>query len=148
MNTCQSAGYFTGNQSGFDPLAGPSHSASDSCDTRSVNTQTPIFDNLLSDDSQSTSPEDEACGGPNLNASPRINKFLAREPPDGCEKIEQFRANFDLGHLPKPKPAGGFLLKPSLGSAFQPLQRSIVASPEIKDGGEEAGNLDPKDGGN
>lgn len=38
--------------------------------------------NLLLDDSQSTSPEDGATG-----ASPRINRFLAREPPDGCEKV-------------------------------------------------------------
>ena len=52
-------------------------------DTRS--TQTPIGDNLSSDESQSTSPDEGAVMS---NASPRINKFLAREPPDGCEKVK------------------------------------------------------------
>lgn len=54
-------------------------------DTRSVNTQTPLGDTLSSDDgSQSTSPDEGAAVS---SASPRINKFLAREPPDGCEKV-------------------------------------------------------------
>lgn len=38
---------------------------------------------LLQDESQSTSPDD---GG--IEASPRINRFLARLPPDGCEKVK------------------------------------------------------------
>lgn len=37
---------------------------------------------FLIDESQSTSPDD---GG--IEASPRINRFLARLPPDGCEKV-------------------------------------------------------------
>lgn len=54
-------------------------------DTRNANTQTPIGDHLSSDESQSTSPEDGASS--TTGASPRINRFLAREPPDGCEKV-------------------------------------------------------------
>lgn len=38
------------------------------------------------DDSQSTSPE-EGASSSGTGASPRINRFLAREPPDGCEKV-------------------------------------------------------------
>lgn len=61
-----------------------------SSDTRSVNTQTPLGDTLSSDDgSQSTSPEGEGGAGAATSASPRINKFLAREPPDGCEKVSR-----------------------------------------------------------
>jgi Protein Family FAM117 len=52
--------------------------------TRSVNTQTPIM--LSSDESPSTTPEE---GTLTNSASPRINKFLAREPPDGCEKVSR-----------------------------------------------------------
>lgn len=130
-NTCVSAGYFTGNQSGLEASGNiPGTSAGACYDTRSVNTQTPIFDNLLSDDSQSTSPDDETGSG--IGASPRINKFLAREPPDGCEKVnlkfvDQLKPNPELGNLQKPKLfkpcAGGLQFKPSLGSAFLPLQR-------------------------
>lgn len=59
-------------------------------DTRSVNTQTPLGDTLSSDDgSQSTSPDEGAAA---TSASPRINKFLAREPPDGCEKVKTLHA--------------------------------------------------------
>jgi hypothetical protein len=34
--------------------------------------------------SRSSSPDQEAG---RLGTSPHINKFLAREPPDGCEKV-------------------------------------------------------------
>lgn len=39
---------------------------------------------------KSGSPEPDAGGGQlsKLGTSPRINKFLAREPPDGCEKVK------------------------------------------------------------
>lgn len=53
-------------------------------DTRNANTQTP--NHLSSDESQSTSPE-EGAHALVTSASPRINRFLAREPPDGCEKV-------------------------------------------------------------
>lgn len=99
-----------------------------SVDSRSVNTQTPVFDRRTQsdDDSHSTSPDDEAAAY-NIGASPRINRFLAREPPDGCEKInlkviEQGESIAGAEHLEKPKLFGGFQLRPSLGSAFMPLQ--------------------------
>lgn len=81
------------------PLAELLHAAGGGCvtlasDTRSVNTQTPLGDTLSSDDgSQSTSPDEGAAAS---SASPRINKFLAREPPDGCEKVSLIF--FTLGH--------------------------------------------------
>lgn len=34
---------------------------------------------------ESTSPEDAVAGN-----SPRINRFLARAPPDGCEKVTYY----------------------------------------------------------
>lgn len=57
----------------------------------------------VADDSQSNSPDDDdddggsggGCGGAGgalssgAGASPRINRFLAREPPDGCEKVRK-----------------------------------------------------------
>ncbi|EAA05680.4 AGAP011572-PA, partial [Anopheles gambiae str. PEST] len=91
-------------------------------DTRSVNTQTPLGDTLSSDDgSQSTSPDE---GAVTTSASPRINKFLAREPPDGCEKVNLKLTEADTStNTACFKPCTtAFQLKPSLGSAFQPLQ--------------------------
>lgn len=41
----------------------------------------------LTDESQSTSPDDNAASSGGTEASPRINRFLARLPPDGCEKV-------------------------------------------------------------
>lgn len=38
---------------------------------------------MSTDESQSTSPDDNVSS----EASPRINRFLARLPPDGCEKV-------------------------------------------------------------
>ncbi|XP_055706270.1 protein FAM117B-like isoform X3 [Phlebotomus papatasi] len=99
-------------------------------DTRSVNTQTPLGDVFLSsDDSQSTSPDESgsnaagyrATKGTITSASPRINKFLAREPPDGCEKVNlRPTESSEQTTIFKPCFVGG--LRPSLGSAFQPLQ--------------------------
>jgi len=133
--------------------------------TRSVNTQTPAYTNsthssgppsresnspgrpgsidsrpssdlqgiyfcCLSEDS---SPEQE--GGKSLGTSPRINKFFAREPPDGCERVnlrfteEARRPMVDISTMDYPlKPSVNFQLKPSLGSAFQPLR--TVPTPE------------------
>lgn len=90
-------------------------------DTRSVNTQTPLGDTLSSDDgSQSTSPDEGAAVS---SASPRINKFLAREPPDGCEKVNLKLTEADTStNTTHFKPCVAFQLRPSLGSAFQPLQ--------------------------
>ncbi|XP_074026566.1 protein FAM117B isoform X3 [Leptinotarsa decemlineata] len=79
----------------------------------SVNTQTP-------EGSQGSSPDQESS---TLGPSPQINKFIAREPPDGCEKIQSktmvSRRSLSLEHVPQPST---FKLKPSEGSAFEPLQ--------------------------
>lgn len=114
-------------------------------DTRSVNTQTPLGDTLSSDDgSQSTSPDE---GAVTTSASPRINKFLAREPPDGCEKVNLKLNEADTStNTACFKPCTtAFQLKPSLGSAFQPLQPlpTLKTTPEDErdddDGGEDDG---------
>uniref|UniRef100_A0A182IUI0 Uncharacterized protein n=1 Tax=Anopheles atroparvus TaxID=41427 RepID=A0A182IUI0_ANOAO len=110
-------------------------------DTRSVNTQTPLGDTLSSDDgSQSTSPDE---GAVTTSASPRINKFLAREPPDGCEKVNLKLTEADTStNTACFKPCTtAFQLKPSLGSAFQPLQPlpTLKTTPE-DDGGGAAGD--------
>ncbi|XP_053679160.1 protein FAM117B-like [Anopheles nili] len=106
-------------------------------DTRSVNTQTPLGDTLSSDDgSQSTSPDE---GAVTTSASPRINKFLAREPPDGCEKVNLKLTEADTStNTACFKPCTtAFQLKPSLGSAFQPLQPlpTLKTTPEDDDDG-------------
>ncbi|XP_035785200.1 protein FAM117B-like [Anopheles albimanus] len=109
-------------------------------DTRSVNTQTPLGDTLSSDDgSQSTSPDEGAAA---TSASPRINKFLAREPPDGCEKVNLKLTEADTStNTACFKPCTtAFQLKPSLGSAFQPLQPlqpTLKTTPEADDGDQE-----------
>lgn len=91
--------------------------------SRSVDTQTPQnFGNSSnsSGESQGSSPDQE---GSKLGSSPQINRFLAREPPDGCEKVQSKslidKKMFPLEHMPQPST---FKLKPSLGSAFQILK--------------------------
>lgn len=112
--------------------------------SRSVNTQTPIirdfdttfFAHLSSDESHGNSPGDEElafvagcqfekrCEKSGSNeASPRINKFLAQKPPDGCERV-RLKLNSDDGVPKIIKPTvlgGGFQLKQSHGSAFHQL---------------------------
>ncbi|EFN82636.1 Amyotrophic lateral sclerosis 2 chromosomal region candidate gene 13 protein [Harpegnathos saltator] len=105
--------------------------------TRSVNTQTPATDlpssSYSSGGSRGSTPEQDREG--RLGTSPHINRFLAREPPDGCEKVnlkfvEEARRPKDLSKLDYcPKPCVPFQLKPSLGSAFLPLQQP--ASPTM-----------------
>ncbi|XP_054722554.1 glucocorticoid-induced transcript 1 protein-like isoform X2 [Uloborus diversus] len=80
----------------------------------------------------STSPDLE--GSSKLATSPHINKFLAREPPDGCEKVkiaEETRNSIGAGK-PKeyscPKPSMNFVLLPSQSSAFYPLCKNCVLS--------------------
>lgn len=123
----------------------------------------------FADDSQSASPDDCASSS-GTGASPRINRFLAREPPDGCEKVcipLELNGTVDLdvylycplppqvslkltdaadqlpfsGHTHLFKPCVGFRLRPSLGSAFQPIvatsrltQQPSSASAEDVDG--------------
>ncbi|XP_046427869.1 protein FAM117B-like isoform X1 [Neodiprion fabricii] len=83
--------------------------------------------------SRGSTPEHDKDSRP--GTSPHINQFLAREPPDGCEKVnlkfeEVRRPMIDLSELDNfPKPSVTFQLKPSLGSAFLPLQQP--ASPTL-----------------
>lgn len=121
------------------PLAELLHAAGGGCvtlasDTRSVNTQTPLGDTLSSDDgSQSTSPDEGAAVS---SASPRINKFLAREPPDGCEKVNLKPTEADTStNTTHFKPCVAFQLRPSLGSAFQPLQPILTLKTTPEDDG-------------
>ncbi|GBP74570.1 hypothetical protein EVAR_59505_1 [Eumeta japonica] len=96
---------------------------------RSVNTQTPHeMSQTTHSSGGSVCSSPDLDGGSKLGTSPQINRFLAREPPDGCEKV-----NLKTGDgVPTEtvcvlKPSGsvaGFTLRPSLGSAFQPLQPS------------------------
>ncbi|XP_055530688.1 protein FAM117B-like [Wyeomyia smithii] len=109
-------------------------SAALSSDTRTVNTQTPLGDTLSSDDgSQSTSPDEAAAA---TSASPRINRFLAREPPDGCEKVSLKLTEADTStNTTHFKPCVAFQLRPSLGSAFQPLQPILTLKTTPEDDG-------------
>lgn len=96
--------------------------------SRSVNTQTPQDFSHSSGESHGSSPDNETC---KLGTSPHINKFLAREPPDGCEKVRlkslDDRTNVLLEHAPPPST---FKLKPSLGSAFKILQPKLSPNEE------------------
>jgi len=63
--------------------------------------------------------------GPSSSASPspKVSRFLGREPPDGCEKVplktaeQPAKTGQDYGP-PKPGPNAQFVLQPSSGSAF------------------------------
>ncbi|CAN7998010.1 unnamed protein product [Ixodes pacificus] len=83
---------------------------------------------------KSGSPEPDAGGGQlsKLGTSPRINKFLAREPPDGCEKVKIIDEGRKHTTVPMAgdasdsisKPNSQFVLRPSQRSAFCPLVRN------------------------
>ncbi|GJQ71642.1 hypothetical protein Trydic_g11340 [Trypoxylus dichotomus] len=97
----------------------------------SVNTQTPSANDVMGSchslsGSVGSSPEHE---GNKLGTSPHI--FLARGPPDGCEKVHlksgEERRSLPLEHSPQQPPCT-FQLKPSLGSAFQILQPNLHSS--------------------
>lgn len=122
--------------------------------TRSIDTQTPARGSSVSATSSNhTSPSlspptspppslDAAMppstpspsGAPTLATSPHINKFLAREPPDGCERValkqhEDRSGATTRGVWPAVRPPGAFTLRPSQGSAFCPPDR--VGSEEM-----------------
>lgn len=116
--------------------------------TCSVDTQTPCGNSshrlpnrgTSSASSQPESPECDKSASPDcdvsshtskLGTSPRINKFLAREPPDGCEKVkivDENRKGVPAGSSEVAdgvsKPSSQFVLRPSQSSAFCPLVRS------------------------
>ncbi|XP_061716141.1 glucocorticoid-induced transcript 1 protein-like [Cydia pomonella] len=98
---------------------------------RSVNTQTPhdlCHTAHSSGGSVCSSPD---LDGGKLGTSPQINRFLAREPPDGCEKVnlKGFECSYPEPGPPVGPAVPGFTLRPSLGSAFQPLQPAGPACP-------------------
>ncbi|XP_063536475.1 glucocorticoid-induced transcript 1 protein-like [Cydia strobilella] len=100
---------------------------------RSVNTQTPhdlCHTAHSSGGSVCSSPD---LDGGKLGTSPQINRFLAREPPDGCEKVNMKGCESSYPEpmaMPVVGPAvPGFTLRPSLGSAFQPLHSAASPSP-------------------
>lgn len=119
---------------------------------RSVNTQTPVgeiesgFFAHLSSDESSNSPGDEEKllavleeeGGSedprrsftrivgSAEASPRINKFMAQIPPEGCERVK-LNPSEDLCRSPvKLKPVFVCGFRPSLGSAFRPTTTAAL----------------------
>lgn len=58
-------------------------------------------------------------------ASPRLNKFMAQLPPEGCERVlsrtvvqGREEASATLANIVIIKPVAGFQLRPSQGSAF------------------------------
>ncbi|CAH0554868.1 unnamed protein product [Brassicogethes aeneus] len=93
--------------------------------SRSVNTQTP---NDFSEGSSAGSSPDREIG--KLGTSPHINRFLAREPPDGCERVSLKSLDDELPKQPTAvvaqQPLTMFKLRSSLGSAFQLLQPNSV----------------------
>lgn len=107
--------------------------------TRSIDTQTPARGSALSTASSNhtspslsppTSPQAAQAAAmppstpsptnvPPLATSPHINKFLAREPPDGCEKVAlKLHEDSKGGTWPSVRPPAAFTLRPSQGSAF------------------------------
>ncbi|XP_013773761.1 protein FAM117B-like isoform X2 [Limulus polyphemus] len=96
------------------------------------------------DSSQPASREGSKSASPDLDCSfkfgtsPRINRFLAREPPDGCEKVKILEERRNTSTLMEPqgygpfKPSEKFVLLPSQSSAFYPLYKSYV-SPSTSD---------------
>lgn len=83
----------------------------------------------LLEDSQGSSPDQDTI---KLGTSPRINRFLTREPPDGCEKVHlkslTDKKPISFEHVPQPPST--FKLRPSLDSAFQILQPSNAQADE------------------
>ncbi|XP_017775304.1 PREDICTED: protein FAM117B-like isoform X2 [Nicrophorus vespilloides] len=103
--------------------------------TRSVNTQTPSLVDVTgscqsSSGSRGSSPDADGGGGSRLGTSPRM--FLARGPPDGCERVHLValdeRRSLPLDNAPQPS---NFQLKPSQGSAFKILQPASKDHPPI-----------------
>ncbi|XP_069160966.1 glucocorticoid-induced transcript 1 protein isoform X2 [Procambarus clarkii] len=116
--------------------------------TRSIDTQTPARGSTISATSSNhTSPSlspptspppcqdasmptstPSPTSAPTLATSPHINKFLAREPPDGCERVALKQHEDRSGATPRGvwsavRPPGAFTLRPSQGSAFCPPDR-------------------------
>uniref|UniRef100_A0A8D9EDI1 Protein FAM117B n=1 Tax=Cacopsylla melanoneura TaxID=428564 RepID=A0A8D9EDI1_9HEMI len=90
--------------------------------------------------------------GSKSGASPKINKFLAREPPDGCERVnlkfieDQRKPMCDLSLLedyPPLKPSLTFTLRPSTGSAFYTPSSDAILAPSAAEQGTSESNSEP-----
>lgn len=82
----------------------------------------------ISEGSQGSSPDQDTN---KLGTSPRINKFLTREPPDGCEKVHlKSLTDKPISFEHVSQPPNTFKLRPSLDSAFQILQPSSTQADE------------------
>uniref|UniRef100_T1JD76 Glucocorticoid-induced transcript 1 protein n=1 Tax=Strigamia maritima TaxID=126957 RepID=T1JD76_STRMM len=74
---------------------------------------------------------DDFCPSPDpdikLGSSPN-NKFLTREPPDGCERVKMIEEPRLMSFFTDPlKPRDSFILQPSQGSAFCPLRKGYLS---------------------
>lgn len=108
--------------------------------SQSVSPAVPIIPGQMDGSRPSSAEENRESGSPDvegfskLATSPHINKFLAREPPDGCEKVkiaEEARNSTTVGEPHDygcPKPSVNFVLLPSQSSAFYPLCKNCVMS--------------------
>lgn len=132
---------FTPEEGRESPLVSGSRSANTLTPVQDQDPETGFFSHLHShpsDDSpdslspsDGTTPEDAPLGQParsfarigSAESSPRINKFMAQLPPEGCERVQLSRTadhpSANPSHIIINKPVAGFQLRPSQGSAFR-----------------------------
>ncbi|XP_076328041.1 glucocorticoid-induced transcript 1 protein-like isoform X2 [Tachypleus tridentatus] len=103
------------------------------------------------DSSQPASREGSKSASPDpdwstkLGTSPRINKFLAREPPDGCERVKIVDEPRNTSAVMEPqksgpyKPSEKFVLLPSQSSAFCPPLQNLRVSINLRQCSTKAG---------
>lgn len=143
---------FTPEEGGRDsPLVSGSRSANTHTPVQDQDPDTGFFTHLQShpsdDDSLSptdgATPEDAPLGQPSRSfarigsaeSSPRINKFMAQLPPEGCERVQLLSRAADhptganQSHIIINKPVAGFQLRPSQGSAFRVAASLASAQP-------------------
>ncbi|XP_023215715.1 protein FAM117B-like [Centruroides sculpturatus] len=123
------------------PLGGRESFSSSGSRSQSTSPLVPIFPGSLDtyssvnrDENFSASPDTENV--PKLGTSPHINKFLAREPPDGCEKVkvidEPRSSSKERPSSVSLKPSMKFVLQPSQSSAFYPLLKTSPQDSTVK----------------
>ncbi|XP_042909840.1 protein FAM117B isoform X2 [Parasteatoda tepidariorum] len=124
-------------QTPFDRGSSSQSSNSSHSGSQSISPVVPIIPGQM--DSSRPSSNEGSKDSPDLEGytnklatSPHINKFLAREPPDGCEKVkiaEETRSSVcaDFQEFSCPKPSMHFVLLPSQRSAFDPLCKNCGA---------------------
>ncbi|KFM69668.1 Glucocorticoid-induced transcript 1 protein, partial [Stegodyphus mimosarum] len=127
-------------QTPFDRNDSCHSSNSSNSGSQSVSPVVPIMPGQMDSSRPSSAEESKDSVSPDLEGnsklatSPHINKFLAREPPDGCEKVkiaEETRNLPGVGELQEfgcLKPSMNFVLLPSQRSAFDPLCKNCALS--------------------